>query len=234
MLLISWDAGHAGYGVTPGKRALDGSMYEWDFNNGCGKAFVEELSHYEGVALQRVDDPTGRTDISLRERAIRSNAFGAHLHISFHGNAGTPSANGIETFVHPTANALNRDVALHIHNMLIVRTGRRNRGLKEADFQILRETKADSILIEGGFMTNPEELALMKTNEYRTTIGKTAAEAVITKFNLKRRPERVESLKIDSSKYDIVIGWFPGSEVDSALDKVKAAFPQWYMEKRKR
>jgi N-acetylmuramoyl-L-alanine amidase len=237
MLLISWEAGHAGFGVTPGKRALDGSMYEWDFNNGCGKAFMEEMSHYEGVALQRVDDPTGKTDVSLRERANRSNAFGAHLHISFHGNAGTPTANGIETFVHPTANALNRDIALHVHNYLIIRTGRRNRGLKEADFQILRETKADSLLIEGGFMTNPEELALMKTNEYRTTIGKAVAEAIITKFNLKKRviaPPVVTSSVVDNTKYDIVIGWFNSSDVDSAYNKIKAAFPQWYMEKRKR
>lgn len=233
MLMISWAAGHAGFGITPGKRALDGSMYEWDFNNGCGKAFAEELSHYEGVALQRVDDPSGKTDVTLRERANRSNAFGAHLHFDFHGNAGPVTANGIETFVHPTANALNRDVALHVHNLLITRTKRRNRGLKEADFQILRDTKADSILIEGGFMTNPEELALMKTNEYRTTIGKAVAEAVITKFNLKRRPELVK-LNIDDSKYDILIGWFNGSDVDSALNKLKAAFPQWYMEKRKR
>lgn len=39
---------------------------------------------------------------------------------------------------------------------------------------------------------------------------------------------------IDNSKYDIVIGWFNGSDVDDAFNKIKSTFPNWYMEKRKR
>ncbi|WHX99990.1 N-acetylmuramoyl-L-alanine amidase [Neobacillus sp. DY30] len=187
MLKISWDAGHAGFGVTPGKRALDNSMYEWDFNDGVVDYAMEALSHYENVEQLRVDDPSGRVDVPLTERANRVNQWGAHLHISVHGNAAAPSANGIETFVHPSASALNRDIALHIHNYVVNRTNRRNRGLKEADFQILRATNADSLLIEGGFMTNTEELALMKTNQYRATVGRAIADAIVTKFNLKRK-----------------------------------------------
>lgn len=191
MLKISWDAGHAGFGVTPGKRALDNSMYEWDFNDGVVDYAMEALSHYENVEQLRVDDPSGRVDVPLSERANRVNQWGSHLHISVHGNAAAPSANGIETYVHPSASALNRDIALHIHNYVVNRTNRRNRGLKEADFQILRTTNADSLLIEGGFMTNPEELALMKTNEYRATVGRAIVDAIVTKFNLKKKNQVV-------------------------------------------
>jgi len=191
MVKISWDAGHAGFGVTPGKRALDNSMYEWDFNDGVVDYAMEALSHYENVEQLRVDDPSGRVDVPLSERANRVNQWGSNLHISVHGNAATPSANGIETFVHPAASSQNRDIALHIHNYVINRTRRRNRGLKEADFQILRSTNMDSLLIEGGFMTNPEELALMKTNNYRATVGRAIADAIVTKFNLRRRNEVV-------------------------------------------
>jgi N-acetylmuramoyl-L-alanine amidase len=191
MLKLSWDAGHAGFGVTPGKRALDNSMYEWDFNDGVVDYAMEALSHYENIEQLRVDDPSGRVDVPLSERANRVNQWGSHLHISVHGNAATPSANGIETFIHPTASALNRDIALHIHNYVITRTNRVNRGLKEADFQILRATNADSLLIEGGFMTNPEELTLMKTNDYRATVGRAIADAIVTRFNLKRKNEVV-------------------------------------------
>lgn len=167
MLKISWDAGHAGFGATPGKRATDSSMYEWEFNDGVVRYAMEALSHYDDVAQLRVDDPSGKVDISLTERANRVNGWGSNLHISCHGNAGTSTANGIETFVYPNAPAQTREIALTIHNHVIHATGRRNRGLKEADFQILRTTKMDALLIEGGFMTNPEELALMKTNDYR-------------------------------------------------------------------
>jgi N-acetylmuramoyl-L-alanine amidase len=191
MVKISWDAGHAGFGVTPGKRALDNSMYEWDFNDGVVDYAMEALSHYENVEQLRVDDPSGRVDVSLSERANRVNQWGSDLHISVHGNAGAVSANGIETYVHPTATARNREIALQIHNYVINRTNRRNRGLKEADFQILRATNMDSLLIEGGFMTNPEELALMKTIHYRATVGRAIADAIVTRFNLKRKNEVV-------------------------------------------
>ncbi|MFB3170442.1 N-acetylmuramoyl-L-alanine amidase [Neobacillus sp. 179-C4.2 HS] len=200
MLKISWDAGHAGFGVTPGKRALDNSMYEWDFNDGVVDYAMEALSHYENVEQLRVDDPSGRVDVPLSERANRVNQWGSHLHISVHGNAATPSANGIETFVHPSASALNRDIALHIHNYVVNRTNRGNRGLKEADFQILRATNADSLLIEGGFMTNPEELALMKTNQYRATVGRAIADAIVTKFNLKGK-NQVENQPTNVIRY---------------------------------
>jgi N-acetylmuramoyl-L-alanine amidase len=188
-LKVSNEAGHAGFGVTPGKRALDGSMYEWEFNDGCVRHFMDELSHYEGVEQLRVDDPTGKRDVPLSERAQKANAWGANLHISFHGNAGPTTASGIETFVYPSTTAHNRQVALTIHNHIINATGRKNRGLKTADFQILRTTKMEALLIEGGFMTNAEELALMKTDAYRSKVGRAAAAGVAESFGLKRKAE---------------------------------------------
>jgi N-acetylmuramoyl-L-alanine amidase len=188
-LKVSSEAGHAGFGVTPGKRALDGSMYEWEFNDGCIRHFTDELSKYEGVEQLRVDDPVGKRDVPLAERARRVNNWGSNLHISFHGNAGPTTASGIETFVYPKTTAHNRQVALTIHNNIINATGRRNRGLKTADFQILRTTKMEALLIEGGFMTNAEELALMKTDAYRSKVGRAAAAGVAESFGLKRKSE---------------------------------------------
>jgi N-acetylmuramoyl-L-alanine amidase len=186
-LKVSNEAGHAGFGVTPGKRALDGSMYEWEFNDGCVRHFMDELSQYEGVEQLRVDDPTGKRDVPLAERAQRANSWGANLHISFHGNAGATTASGIETFVYPSTSAHNRHVALTIHNHIINATGRKNRGLKTADFQILRTTKMEALLIEGGFMTNAEELALMKTDAYRSKVGRAVAAGVAECFSLKKK-----------------------------------------------
>jgi N-acetylmuramoyl-L-alanine amidase len=188
-LKVSNEGGHAGFGVTPGKRALDGSMYEWEFNDGCVRHFMDELSHYEGVEQLRVDDPTGKRDVPLAERAQRVNNWGSNLHISFHGNAGPTTASGIETFVYPSTTAHNRQVAQTIHNHIIKATGRKNRGLKTADFQILRTTKMEALLIEGGFMTNAEELALMKTEAYRSKVGRAAAAGVAESFGLKRKAE---------------------------------------------
>lgn len=209
-LKVSVDAGHAGFGVTPGKRALDGSMYEWEFNDGCVRHFMDELSKYEDVEQLRVDDPAGKRDVPLSERAQRANNWGANLHISFHGNAGPTTASGIETFVYPTTTAHNRQVALCIHNHIINATGRKNRGLKTADFQILRTTKMEALLIEGGFMTNAEELALMKTDAYRSKVGRAAAIGVAESFGLKRKVEPKPATPQASVVYEAhveSIGW---------------------------
>lgn len=210
MLKISWDAGHAGFGVTSGKRALDNSMYEWDFNDGVVDYAMEALSHYENVEQLRVDDPSGKVDVSLAERANRVNVWGSNLHISVHGNAATPAANGIETFVHPSAGTRNREVALTIHNHIIHATNRRNRGLKEADFQILRSTKMDALLIEGGFMTNAEELALMKTNDYRARVGRAIVAGIVEAYRLKRKEERIVQTVANNELRYIYTGGYAG------------------------
>lgn len=216
-LKVSTEAGHAGFGVTPGKRALDGSMYEWEFNDGCVRHFMDELSHYEGVEQLRVDDPTGRRDVPLTERAQKANAWGANLHISFHGNAGPKTACGIETFVYPSTTAHNRQVALTIHNHIINATGRKNRGLKTADFQILRTTKMEALLIEGGFMTNAEELALMKTDAYRSKVGRAAAAGVAECYGLKRKSQPALVAQVAVSATPVIRHIYTGGYAGPAL-----------------
>jgi N-acetylmuramoyl-L-alanine amidase len=217
MLKVSNDAGHAGFGVTPGKRSLDGSMYEWEFNDGCVRHFMDELSKYEGVEQLRVDDPTGKRDVPLSERAQKANAWGANLHISFHGNAGPTTASGIETFVYPKTSEHNRQVALCIHNHIISATGRKNRGLKTADFQILRTTKMESLLIEGGFMTNAEELALMKSDAYRSKVGRAAATGVAESFGLKRKSEPAPIAPVASTAMPAICHIYTGGYAGPAL-----------------
>lgn len=39
---VAIDAGHGGFGVTPGKRTPDGE-YEWNFNNKVAKAAIAKL-----------------------------------------------------------------------------------------------------------------------------------------------------------------------------------------------
>jgi N-acetylmuramoyl-L-alanine amidase len=214
-LKVSNDAGHAGFGVTPGKRSLDGSMYEWEFNDGCVRHFMDELSKYEAVEQLRVDDPTGKRDVPLAERAQKANAWGANLHISFHGNAGSTTASGIETFIYPNTSAHNRQVALTIHNHIINATGRINRGLKTADFQILRTTKMESLLIEGGFMTNAEELALMKTDAYRSKVGRAVAAGVAESYGLKRKAEPMRL-------FSFYTGGYNGTSLTEIHDYIKA------------
>ncbi|AMP20193.1 hypothetical protein AZF37_02500 [endosymbiont 'TC1' of Trimyema compressum] len=57
-----------------------------------------------------------------------------------------------------------------IQEEMINYSGSYNRGVKRADFLVLREIKAPSVLLEVGFLSNPSDAALLKDSNYRTRV----------------------------------------------------------------
>jgi N-acetylmuramoyl-L-alanine amidase len=188
---IMLDAGH---GLnTPGKRTPDDSMREFQFNSAVAEYTKELLLCYEDVTVDFAHDPSGNIDISLLARTNTANSKKVVVYVSIHGNAfgsGWGDANGIETFIHPTNNtAISRKLANLVQKKLIAATGLRDRGVKTANFHVLRETDMPSILVEGGFMTNQTEAALMKSESYRRKSSSAIASALAEFYNLK--PKKV-------------------------------------------
>jgi N-acetylmuramoyl-L-alanine amidase len=198
---FSWDAGHGGFGVTPGKRTPDGSMYEWDFNSQVVKYVMAELAHYENVAQLRVDDPTGKTDVPLIDRTNRVNAWGSDFHLSIHANAGGSTwsdAHGIETFVYKLSLKDAVAVAKTVQTELIKATGLTDRGVKAGDLHMVRETKMPAILCENGFMTNKEEAALLKTDAYRQKNACAIVAGLMKQYKLKKKTSHKTLPKIQA------------------------------------
>ncbi len=54
-----------------------------------------------------------------------------------------------------------------------------DRGLKRARFKVLRLARAPSVLVEGGFMSNPAESALLKTEAYRQQIAQWVFDGIM-------------------------------------------------------
>jgi N-acetylmuramoyl-L-alanine amidase len=61
---------------------------------------------------------------------------------------------------------------------LIAQTHAASRGVKHGNFHVIREAAVPAILVEGGFMTNPEERALLRTKEYLERLAKGIALGV--------------------------------------------------------
>jgi N-acetylmuramoyl-L-alanine amidase len=171
------DAGHSF--STPGKRSPDGSLREYQFNSAVARYAADRLfTGYEGVDIMLTHDDS--RDVPLKERTDRANAWKADLFVSIHANAygdgGWNDAKGIETYVYTTRPAAALRLAEAVHRNLIRATGRPDRGVKTANFHVLRETKMTAILVECGFMTNREEAELLKSDAYR----RKCAEAIVT------------------------------------------------------
>ncbi len=186
---ISLGAGHAK--TTPGKQTPDG-MKEWEFNAAVVKYLIDGLQNYENVQTLRLDDPTGKTDISLKSRSDKANAWKADVHIDIHANAAGPggwydAAEGIETFVYTSKPKEAVSFAQKVQKNIISATGLKDRGVKTADFHMLRETHITAILIEAGFMTNREEAKLLKTDNYRRTVAGAVLDALVSQYNLKKK-----------------------------------------------
>jgi len=186
---IAIDAGHGP--ETPGKRSPDGSLREYQFNSTVARYVADTLLHgYEGVEIlmTHADD----RDVPLKERTDRANAWGANLFVSIHANAageGWSSAQGIETFVYTTRPAAALKLAEAVHRNLIRMTGRPDRGVKSANFHVLRETKMTAILVECGFMTHREECELLKSDTYRRKCAEAIVAGIVETYGLKpKRP----------------------------------------------
>ncbi len=119
----------------------------------------------------RLSRPTPETQLgnsnseSLRLRVADANAWGADYFISIHTNAvSSPSANGIEGFAYARPSAaysLGEDIL----RSLSAATGQRNRGMQvRTNLYVLRKTAMPAVLIEVGFITNPQEAVLMRDN----------------------------------------------------------------------
>ena len=185
MVKIVADAGHSLN--TPGKRTPNDER-EWTFNDKVVDAFMLFLAKYENVQLLRVDDSSGKVDIPLSVRTNKANNWGADVYISFHHNALTGvwgDHGGVETFIHPQTPKETKDIAKILHNNVVKAMGLQDRGLKTADFHVLRETNMSAVLIEGGFMDSRIDIKAMRDDKRLKAQGEAVARGVVEYYNLK-------------------------------------------------
>jgi len=188
MVKIAIDAGHGGFGVTPGKRTPAGE-YEWDFNNKVAIAAINRLKQYKGVQILRLDDPSGKTDISLTTRTNKANNWGADILVSFHHNANTGvwgSWTGTETYTYNGSHPKAEKLARAVQNNVLKAYGLRDRGLKKANFHMLRESGMPAILVEGGYMDSNIDIKKLRNNKVLENAGHKAADGMVEYFGLKK------------------------------------------------
>lgn len=183
--LIALDDGHGM--ETAGKRTPflpDGTvMRENEFN----RRVVALLdSHLRRCGLRTILVAPTDVDTPLKARTDAANAAKADLYISVHANAvGLGELNGtrgIETFHYTDASSESRRAASILHRHLIDGTPLPDRGVKSANFHVLRETHMPAVLVECGFMTNVSDATLLRSEAYRAECAEELARGVCEYF----------------------------------------------------
>ena len=171
------DAGHGPN--TDGKRTPDGKMKEFEFNEAVSQFIKKELTGF-GVIL--INSHVKERDVPLNERTTLANKMGVDAFISLHANAyGTTwnDVSGIESYTYTKPSEQSLILASLIQNSLCSLTGRPNRGVKKADFAVVRDTRMPAVLVECGFMTNKNEAMLLQSIDYRMRCAKAIAFAIL-------------------------------------------------------
>lgn len=140
--------------------------------------------------------------IDLSERATMANNKGTDVFVSIHCNSFSNSqAQGLETFSYPNSKngtALSKCIQ---DSLLKDRLYTKNRGLKTANFAVLRETKMTAALIEMAFISNKEDSEILKQKQ--NELAESVARGILNFLGIKYKA-KVTVQKINN---DIPSSW---------------------------
>src|SRR5690606_12948898 len=138
---------------------------------------------------------------SLIARTNEANDWGADIFLSLHCNAFNGKARGYEDFIYNNlpANAAARNHQAVLHQKVSSAIDLPDRGQKQANFHVLRESNMPAILTENGFIDHPEDAKLMKQESWREKVAAAHVEGLVEIFKL---------TKTDRSSYSVIAGSF--------------------------
>ncbi|MCX6926474.1 MAG: N-acetylmuramoyl-L-alanine amidase [Verrucomicrobia bacterium] len=200
--VIVIDPGHGG--EDSGTSSVLGYRTEKDFTLDWARRLgVLLATNGWRVFMTRTND----VDLSLSNRIAFAEAHKAGVFLSLHFNSSAPSEQqaGLETYCLTPAgmpstltrgfsddlglafpnNAFdiqNLQLALRAHRELLQVNGKRDRGVRRARFLgVLRGQHCPAILVEGGYLSNPQEAKRIADPAYRQKLAEALAQALIDK-----------------------------------------------------
>lgn len=125
------------------------------------------------------DVPYTSEGADLKARTDLANSRGAALFVSIHQNSAPGPASGTETYVHTTAGPAPRALAASIHQALVARLMLTDRGLKDANFYVLRNSAMPAVLVEGAFISNPTDALMLANPDVREAMAEGIGQGIL-------------------------------------------------------
>lgn len=165
------DAGHGGYD--------HGAMYGGHDEKEINLNVAKKVNRY--LEQAGVDSYMTRTEdrfVSLAERVEISNTINPKIFVSVHSNAiiSNPKMSGLQTYYY-SSNGYK--LAGVIHKELLGDIKMDDGKIRKANFYVCKHTKAPSILVEMGFMTNKKELKKLASDDYQDELAKSITRGII-------------------------------------------------------
>lgn len=188
--IVLLDAGHGGN--DPGKVSLEGCL-EKDLNLKIAmklKAILESqdiqvvMTRTEDKGLYEESD-SNKKAADMRKRVALAKEVNADILVSVHMNSYTsPEVCGGQVFYYATSKEgkeLAEDIQKEVSKVSVLNS---KRSAKANDnYYMLRNSSVPAIIVECGFLSNPEEAALLKTEEYQEKIAWAIHMGIMKYFN---------------------------------------------------
>ncbi len=184
-LVVVIDAGHGGN--DPGKVSKDGIL-EKDVNLQIAFCVEKELEArgVKTVMLRTTDDnlatagATNKKNSDMKNRVALINDSSPDFLISIHQNSFTdPMVRGPQVFYHGSSEA-SEEFALKLQERLNVINPKYAREAKEGnDYYLLNKAICPGVILECGFLSCPEETALLTSEQYQQKIASAIADAIL-------------------------------------------------------
>jgi N-acetylmuramoyl-L-alanine amidase len=194
-VVVVLDPGHGGQDSG----AMVGGIFEKNLTLDVAQR-VDRLLQSQGLAT--VMTRVGDSYVSLADRVSLTNRVADCVFVSIHFNEGNkPVSSGIETYyadhqmlagapviswlpflqriTAKTPNLESQSLAGFIQGALVERTKAINRGTKPEQFVVIKNVQHPAVLVEGGFLTNKEDIARLSSAEYREQIATGISEGII-------------------------------------------------------
>lgn len=146
---------------------------------------VRELLRVRGLANVHLTRETD-IDVPLSKRLPAADAV---CYISIHCNAHAErSANGTETFYRVGGHTDSKRLADIMQRNLLRELRLRNRGVKTANFQVLRQATCPAVLVELAFISNHAEESLLESEEGQERAARAIAAGVAAFIGVRLQP----------------------------------------------
>ena len=173
--VVILDAGHGGDDVG----CMVDEYQEKEITLAIAKLVQQKLEE-KGVVtvLTRSGDDT----VSLAQRTQIAAQAGSSLFVSIHSNSYVQDStvSGLECYYYQ--NAQGRQLG-ELIKKAVEDAGIKTRKVKSEDFYVLRENSMPAVLVETGFMTNPEELNRLLDPSYQDQLAGAVADGILNMLN---------------------------------------------------
>lgn len=184
--IVVGDPGHGG--ADPGAVANGFGLREKDLTLTISKHIEYFITRDYEVDFRLTRD-TDKT-MNLKERTDYANKIGADYFASIHINAG--GGLGYEDFIHITLSDSSKTAAMRtmLHaeiKKVLERYKINNRGMKKANFHVLRETNMSAALTENLFIDNVNDQKVLKNEQFLKDIAEAHSHGIARALGLTKK-----------------------------------------------